>query len=49
MTNREKFIFEVEELLKEKSDFLSEEAKAYFEELKNGTKSSNVFTYRYCV
>ena len=39
MTNREKFIFEVEELLKEESDFFSEGAAAYFEELKNGKAS----------
>lgn len=39
MTNREKFIFEVEELLKEESDFFSEEAKTYFEEFKNGKAS----------
>ena len=38
MTNREKFIFEVEQVLKQ-SEFLSEEALAYFEELKNGKAS----------
>lgn len=43
MTNREKFIFEVEQVLKQ-SEFLSEEALAYFEELKNGKASMGGLT-----
>ena len=39
MTNREKFIFEVEQTIKDVPDFFSEEALAYFEELKNGKAS----------
>lgn len=39
MTNREKFIFEVDQTLKDVPDFFSLEALAYFEELKNGKTS----------
>lgn len=39
MTNREQFIYEIENLLKEDNEILSEDALAYFEELKNGKAS----------
>lgn len=44
MTNREKFIYEVEELLKEEPDFFSEGAASYFEELKNDKVSAGEMT-----
>lgn len=44
MTNREKFISEVEQTIKDVPDFLSEEALAYFEELKNGKASMGGLT-----
>ena len=43
MTNREKFIDEIENLLKQ-SEFLSDGALAYFEELKNGKASMGGMT-----
>ena len=39
MTNREKFITEIEEKLNNDSNFLSKDAFAYFEELKKGKAS----------
>ena len=44
MTNRERFIFEVEQTIKDVPDFFSEEALAYFEELKNGKASMGGLT-----
>lgn len=44
MTNREQFIFEVEQTLKDVPDFFSLEALAYFEELKNGKASMGGLT-----
>ena len=43
MTNRQKFIDEIENLLKESHyEILSDEALAYFEELKSGKASQYV-------
>lgn len=39
MTNREKFIFEVEQTIKDVPDFFSEEALSYFYELRDGKAS----------
>ena len=39
MTNREQFIFEVEQTIKDVPDFFSDEALAYFNELKEGKAS----------
>ena len=43
MTNREQFIFEIEQMLKQ-SEFLSDKALTYFEELKNGKASKGGLT-----
>jgi hypothetical protein len=44
MTNKEQFIFEIENLLKEDVDFFSVEALAFFEALKNGKEVSGETT-----
>jgi hypothetical protein len=44
MTNREQFIFEVEQTIKDCPDFFSLEALEYFNELKNGVASRGGLT-----
>lgn len=44
MTNREHFIFEVEQVIKNCPDFFSLEALAYFNELKEGKSSTGGMT-----